>query len=446
MDKIRAAILLLIFCLISGALGAKDIESKGLTVKSGDSAEGKRWAIVVGVNSYTDRSIRSLSKSRNDAKEMGRIFSEKGEFEKVFVMTDNLSAQDNLYPSKVNIEAKLETILHHLNPEDTILFFFSGHGTSDKAGNGYLLTPDTNSEKIPTTAVSVNYITQQFHKKGIQKTLLILDACRDVVTTSKGAGSDMFNSERFNNAEVAATFFSTKSGFFSYEDPDSEFGVFTKYLSKGMQGDADKDNDNVISFTELEEYVQNGVTDWSLQNNKQQKPYTKYNKEKYRDIPITVRGKKFPKLPTIHPALKSAILPGWGQYSEGHKGKAALFFVGFVGFAGALVSYENKYKSTQSNYHNSSNLTLLYPSDMASLGYFSTNKMYSDQSTYARNATIAGSLLVGVYLWNMVDILFFGETKKTAFDKREGFEINHTVAKGYEGVDKTTSVGYTWRF
>ena len=51
-------------------------------------------------------------------------------------------------------------------------------------------------------------------------------------------------------------------------------------MAYGMEGKADTNGDGIVSFGKLEEYVQNGVNDWSISNNKQQKPFVKYFKKK----------------------------------------------------------------------------------------------------------------------------------------------------------------------
>ncbi len=58
------------------------IQSKGLKLKNLDENNGgKRHAIVVGINNYQDTGISDLSKARNDAKLVGKILREQGEFE-----------------------------------------------------------------------------------------------------------------------------------------------------------------------------------------------------------------------------------------------------------------------------------------------------------------------------------------------------------------------------
>jgi uncharacterized protein (UPF0335 family) len=133
-----------------------DIKSKGMRIQNLEDNEGKRYAIVVGINNYKDTAISQLSKARNDAKLVGKILKDEGQFDQVFVMTDDIDPRadkDNLYPTKLNIEEKLDSVLRFSNPEDLIVFFFSGHGISDPEENGYLVSVDTVTDKQFNTSV-----------------------------------------------------------------------------------------------------------------------------------------------------------------------------------------------------------------------------------------------------------------------------------------------------
>ena len=252
----------------------------------------KRWAIVIGINDYNDVGITDLSKARNDAKIVGQILKEQGGFEKVFVMTDDLGSKDPLYPSRVNIELKLDNVLDFASSKDLIFFYFSGHGVSDNDGKGYILPVDTSMEKAFYTSVKLEELIRRISDKGIKKSLLVLDACRDVLASSKSSNKQGLQADKYEKADVAATLFSTKAGYYSFEDPKSDFGVFTKYLAYGLEGKADANGDGIISLSELEEYVQTTVSEWSQTNNKKQVPYLKYHREKFGDLPITVHGKR----------------------------------------------------------------------------------------------------------------------------------------------------------
>lgn len=234
--------------------------AKGIAIQElGGDNTGKRYAIVVGINNYSDISIANLTKARNDAIVMANLLQSKGQFDKVFLMTDdidNKGTDRNLYPTRLNVLAKIDAVLNFANPNDMVVFFFSGHGISDYDEKGYLVTVDTLSEHKFNSSLKVEEIVSRFQKKGLKKSLLILDACREKIYSSKSADQSPLRQERFSSAEVAATFYSTKAGYYSYEDDTSDFGVFTKHLVYGIEGKADSNQDGVVTFSELQSYVQ----------------------------------------------------------------------------------------------------------------------------------------------------------------------------------------------
>ena len=343
---------------------ASSPRKKGLLIKADDPEDAKRWAIVIGVNDYNDVGIQDLSKARNDAKIMGQILMEQGEFEKVFVMTDDVGAKDPLYPTRINIEEKLDILLTYAHPYDTILFYFSGHGISDESGNGYILPVDTVMDKVNYTSIKVDQIIKKLNEKKITKSLIVLDACRDVVSTTRSANKEGLQADKFQNAEVGATFFSTKAGYYSFEDPASDFGVFTKYMAYGMEGKADENGDGIVTFGELEDYVQREVNNWSLANNKKQKPFVKYFKEKYGDLPITVKGVREKSLVEKNDynqemsgyLWRSALIPGWGQWKKDQPIKAGIFFGTTLLGLGLVGAKYHDYNSKIEEYNNTSNL------------------------------------------------------------------------------------------
>lgn len=415
--KFQLTLLCLIVSFLYGNLFAQSKpnstvpKKKGLLIQADDPEDMKRWAIVVGVNDYNDVGITDLSKARNDAKIMGQILTEQGEFEKVFVMTDDLDAKDSLYPNRINVEEKIDTVLSYANKGDMILFFFSGHGISDSTANGYVLPVDAVADKPLYSAISVNMIIEKLNKKGIKKSLLLLDACRDVMSSSKGASKEGLQADKFQNAEVGATFFSTKAGYYSFEDSKSDFGVFTKSLAYGMEGKADKNGDGIVSFGELEEFVQNEVNDWSLANNKQQKPFVRYYKEKYGDIPITVKGVREKslveknsynegqsKLPFV---WRSALLPGWGQWYAGSKVRGMSYSFAALGALGYFASSYSGMNSAQSAY----NSAMIIPgnTNFFLLTYMNNQSKKSALESAQGTAQSAYFLVLGVWLWNLFD-------------------------------------------
>lgn len=428
--------------------------------------KGKRYAIVVGINEYNDRAISALSKARNDAKAVGKVLKEIGQFDQVFVMTDDIDVREDhhhLYPTKLKIEEKLESILRFATPDDLIVFFFSGHGISDYDENGYLLTVDTVSEKEKKfeTSLRVDWIVNRLKATKIKKSLLILDACREVLDSKKSLERDSIKEKIYDQAEVAATFYSTKAGFYSYEDDESDYGVFTKHLIYGMEGRADENNDGVVSFSELEVYVNKGVKDWSIKNNKQQKPFTKIYGEKTGDLAITVASNPAKSLADIKVSVeipplffRSALIPGWGQWHNDKTIKGTGIFLAFAGVTGFLVSSYNNYKSAEKNYISASQSVLFYPSDptLVTLGYLNANSLHSNYQSQANLAKSVSAGLIAVYAINLIDVLLFSEKSSTAIldKKTEGLNLNASTqpyaTNSSYSLERVITATYTWRF
>ncbi len=265
---------------------------KGIKITDKKGNEGVRWAVCVGINDYWDDKITDLKKARNDAEAIGAILEKQGQFNKVFIMNDALDAKDKNYPSKFNIEANINYIAEMAGVNDLVLFHFSGHGIADKSGESYLLTADTRYENLFDSSVKLDYIVNKIKSKGVKKILLMIDACREELTQSKGVAGNNFNAGIYSESDLAAVFYATKQGWFSYEDPKSDYGIFSRFAAEGLYGKADSNIDGIVSFTELEQYVSKEIFNYAVSMGYKQMPYTKIYGEKFGDLALTVSRDK----------------------------------------------------------------------------------------------------------------------------------------------------------
>ncbi len=256
---------------------------------------GKRYAVCIGINGYEHADIQDLRKARNDAKALGEILAKYGQFDKVFVMTDDIDPRyDKMqsYPRLRNITARLDFLKGFIRPNDLLLFSFSGHGISNSDNEGYLLPTDTDYNDVFGSSYPIRELIDWIVGLGLKKTLLLIDACREKVTesASRGFSKNNLKAARFEKAEVSAVFYATKSGWYSYEDQNSDYGVFTKYVLEGLKGKADYqygNRDGIVTFRELSTYVEEAVTNYAMQMGLKQKPYTRINGEAYGDLAIS---------------------------------------------------------------------------------------------------------------------------------------------------------------
>ncbi|MBN2442696.1 MAG: SUMF1/EgtB/PvdO family nonheme iron enzyme [Spirochaetales bacterium] len=278
------SVCILFFLLCQGA-AAQD--AKGLLIKKIKGNEGKRWAVCIGIKDYWEEKIADLEKAQNDAKGLAKIFNTIGQFDKVYTMTDDLDLKDKNYPTKFNIEDRIDYIMKMARKNDLIVFAFSGHGIADAQGQSYLVPADVRLNKPYETSFELDYIVSKLKEKKIEKSLLLIDACREEMQESKGLKAGGFSTPIYSKAELAAIFYATKAGWYSYEDKQSDYGIFTRFLIEGLKGKANSDNDSIVSFSELEKYVMKTVFDYALELDIEQCPYTKIYGEKFGDLALT---------------------------------------------------------------------------------------------------------------------------------------------------------------
>ncbi len=151
-------------------------------------------------------------------------------------------------------------------PGDNLLFYFSGHGdveTITQFNNGYLLAYDTYSNNYIAGALPVSFLKELFVtllNKNV-KIIMITDACKSGKLAGGMKGAEYVAASISNMWNNEIKMLSTQPGKLSYEDSKwgNGQGVFSYYLIKGLNGEADANKDSLITLVELENYVGNNV-------------------------------------------------------------------------------------------------------------------------------------------------------------------------------------------
>ena len=154
--------------------------SRGVRIKLMKKNAGTRWAICIGINDYEDRTIIDLKKARNDAKELGKVLKEYGQFDRVYIMTDDLNPRDENYPKLMNIRRKLDFLKGFIEPEDLVLFSFSGHGIANSEGEGFLVTADSYRQNFQGSSLKVKEIIQWLKQVKVKKSLLLFGLSENI--------------------------------------------------------------------------------------------------------------------------------------------------------------------------------------------------------------------------------------------------------------------------
>lgn len=191
-----------------------------------------RRAFLVGNQAYKDGDIQQLQRSANDAKDVAKDLEEIG-FDKknIKVVTD--------IKNKNAFDKEFEAFLKTVEANDTVFFYFSGHGFGvEDDRNNYLLFTDLKSpfsfargqmpekerknsavvrlkipqyldayqrDEVPLSGVSTTEIEQKLYERRPKTVIMVLDACRSLVKSdgegetagvSSRSGSRMFTSHK----------------------------------------------------------------------------------------------------------------------------------------------------------------------------------------------------------------------------------------------------------
>jgi len=239
-----------------------------------NAVSGVKWAVVIGVSSYNDTRIPSLRYASADAKSFYNwLISPKGGRyapARIKLLLNEKATYENM---KDAICLWLKQALS----EDTVIIYFAGHGSPDSPDspdNLFLLPHDVKYDRISVTGFpmwDIESALKRFIKS--KKVVIITDACH---SGGVGQSFDMVRrAGRGMKVNPISTGFSklsqvsdgvcviTASDEKQYSQESQKWGgghgVFTYFLLKGLNGEADYNNSNSVTLGELTSYVSQEV-------------------------------------------------------------------------------------------------------------------------------------------------------------------------------------------
>lgn len=134
------------------------------------ASQGKYYALMIGVQDYTDQRIRSLDGPVNDAGTLSKTLTANYTF-----APENVTMLKN--PTRSNLFKALDDLSTKITDDDNLLIFYAGHGFFDESRKqGYWFPADAMRDKRDTwvsNADLIEYVTAIKAKH----TMLIVDAC-----------------------------------------------------------------------------------------------------------------------------------------------------------------------------------------------------------------------------------------------------------------------------
>lgn len=161
-----------------------------------------------------------------------------------------------------------------------VYVYYAGHGAPSKDASAYLIPYDGDPDYAEQTGYSLDKLYEKLGQLKAKRSIIFLDACfsgqsREQKMLLADARSIGIKPKDASSNEKLTIFSASSSDQVSSGWPEKNHGLFTYYLLKGLQGDADENKDSKISVSELGKFVSTKVSKQAGFLNREQSPQIK---------------------------------------------------------------------------------------------------------------------------------------------------------------------------
>lgn len=207
----------------------------------------KQYAIVIGINSHDDED-HNLNGPKHDA----MLLTQALENKKIANFNVNLVINS----TSQQILQELEKVCSVVEKEDTLLFYFSGHGHMlDGKNDLYMMASDSKLDRVRSTCLSAYFVNELMSSTHCKNQIMVLDCCH------AGAFARSLRGESIHGRRIIMA--AAPEQGLAQEVASRRghtVGVFTHAFIHGItSGAADLNKDGFISALELYQYCQQTI-------------------------------------------------------------------------------------------------------------------------------------------------------------------------------------------
>ena len=265
----------------------------------------KRWAIVIGVENYSQEQISKFSGAASDAQALASALVQYAGFPANQVILLATDQPPQMQPRRSTILRYLSKMRGMVPKDGLLLFAFTGHGI-ENSGRSYLLPSDAlttaDASLLEDTTININRVMDSIRATETSQAILILDAWRNDPTLTRNDAANPLSSgfskgftfDLSNPPFAFAALFATGVGQRAYGDGVKKQGYFTSQLIEALMGQAANEKGE-ITLANLSKYIQETVPR-NVQRDlgSQQTPLVIIEGYKSHDLVIAVTNKTTP--------------------------------------------------------------------------------------------------------------------------------------------------------
>jgi hypothetical protein len=222
----------------------------------------RRTALIIASDDYEHPGLSRLRAPAADAQALANVLGDKevGEF-RVQVVHNA--------PSHI-VQGHIEDLFADSQSDDLVLLHFSGHGLKSDSGELFFATRNTRPDRLASTAVPADFVQRCMRTSRARSIVLFLDCCYGGAfgqgVTVRAAGSanvlESFPAGRLGGGRGRAVITASSAMEYAFEgdnladEHQQRPSIFTAALVDGLStGEADADEDGLVSLNELYDYV-----------------------------------------------------------------------------------------------------------------------------------------------------------------------------------------------
>jgi hypothetical protein len=229
-------------------------------------------AIIIGISDY--KSLPKADYSNDDA----RVFYDYA-IRALSIKPENIKLLVDSDAEQANILKTFRTWLpSRVKPSTDVFIFYSGHGYPAIEGQGlYLLPQRADPDVIEDTGIAISKIINSLQVTKPKSVTIFMDTCYSGQSRSgemlvANARPILMKSEATVFPEMFTVFSASRHDQISSSSPDLKHGIFSYYLMRGMEGEADFNHDNKITLGEMQQYLADNVLRKAASMNRKQEP------------------------------------------------------------------------------------------------------------------------------------------------------------------------------
>ena len=230
-------------------------------------------AIIIGIQDY--RRVSKAEFANNDA----RVFYDYA-VRGLGVRPENIKLLVDQEADQVEVLSAFKNWLplKTRKGQTDVYVFYSGHGLpSDDGSNLYMLPHGVDRQFLNETAIKQSVLITALQAASPRSVTMFMDAC---YSGQSRTGETLLASARPISIQSKASSFPANFNVISASAPDQlassspdlKHGVFSYFLMKGMEGEADENKDGNITMAEMQSYLKEYVGKKAMSLNRTQVP------------------------------------------------------------------------------------------------------------------------------------------------------------------------------